>query len=262
MNIRSILIEIPVLASLYATVFYCRTAECPREAACEENIMKRCSVWKILFPIGICTVEFLITALFLYPKARRGELLSVRRAAENLPGIFMQSAAVFLFPAALLILSALLLHKDFAQQMYMTLKGKWQRISACILISAISVITVYSLIVSEDKTAVLFSLFYYSVFIAFAEEFVCRDVCTWFLRDFRWPVRYLIPNICFALLHLFSAAGWGEITGAVILHFLTSDAAGFAVYGCLMQLLKEKSGTIWLPVLLHALMDYSVVLKY
>ncbi len=225
-------------------------------------MMKNRRIWKILFPIGICAVEFMVTAFFFYPKARSGELLSVRRASENLSGILMQSVVPFLFPAALLILFALLLRKDFAQQMYMPLKGKWQRITAVIFISAILVLTGYCLIVKEDKGSVLFSLLYYSVFIAFAEEYVCRDVCTWFLRDFHWPVRYLIPNICFALLHVFSAANWGEITATSLLHFLTADVLGLAAIGCLFQLFKEKSGTIWLPVLLHTLLDYSVVLNY
>ncbi len=219
-------------------------------------------VWKILSPIGICAAEFLITAFYLYPKARSGELLSARHAAENLPGILMQSAAVFLFPAVLLILSAFYFRKDSAQQMYLALKGKWQRITALILVSAILLLTGYCLIVKEDKISVLFSLLYYFLFIAFAEEFVCRDVCTWFLKDFSWPARYLIPNICFALLHVFSALNWGEITGAGLLHFLTAEALGFVAAGCLFQLLKEKSGTLWLPVLVHALLDYSVVLSY
>ena len=224
--------------------------------------MKNRRVWKIVFPVGICAAEFMVMAFYLYPKARSGELLSVRHASENLPGIFMQSVVPFLIPAALLILSALLLRKDFAKQMYMPLKGNWQRITAGILIFAILGLTAWCLAVMEDKASVLFSLFYYAVFVAFAEEFVCRDVCTWFLKDFSWPVRYLIPNICFALLHVFSAANWGGITGTVLVHFLTADALGLAAAGCLFQLLKEKSGTIWLPVLLHTLMDYSAVLNY
>lgn len=223
---------------------------------------KNMCVRKILFPIGVCAVEFLVTAFYLYPKARNGELLSVRHASGNLSGIFMQSMVTFLFPAVLLILFALLLKKDFVKQMYMRLEGKWQRITAAILILVILALTFCCLIVKEDKVSVLFSLLYYAVFIAFAEEFVCRDVCTWFLQDFRWPVRYLVPNICFALLHVFSAANWGEITGTVLLHFLTSGLLGYAAAGCLLQLFKEKSGTIWLPVLLHALLDYSVVLTY
>ena len=79
--------------------------------------------------------------------------------------------------------------------------------------------------------------FYYLVFIGFGEEFLCRDVCTDFLWEASPPVRYLVPNLCFAMLHLFARTGWGVIA-------------------------KEKSGSLWLPVLLHALMDYSVVLTY
>lgn len=225
-------------------------------------MMKSKGVWKMLFPLGICAAEFMGLALCLYPKARSGELLSVQRASENLSGIFMQSMITFLFPAVLLILSALLLRNDFSKQMYMSVKGKWQRITAVILIFAIAGLTGYCLIVKEDKVSVLFSLLYYFLFIAFAEEFVCRDVCTWFLKDFGWPVRYLLPNICFAMMHVFSAAHWGEITRAGLLHFLTAEALGFTAAGCMFQLIKEKSGTIWLPVLLHTLMDFSVVLSY
>ncbi len=224
--------------------------------------MKNSRVWKMIFPAAIFAAEFVIMAFYYYPKAHSGRLISVRRASENLGGIFIQNMIMFLFPAALLMMFVLLLKKDFAEQMHMHLKGKWQRIIAIILISAIVLLTGFSLITKEDKVSVLYSLFYYSVFIGFAEEFVCRDVCTWFLQDFRWPVRYLIPNICFAVLHIFSAAGWGEITGEVLLRFITSQALGFTAMGCLFQLLREKSGTIWLPVLLHTLMDYTVVLTY
>lgn len=37
---------------------------------------------------------------------------------------------------------------------------------------------------------------------------------------------------------------------------------GYVFGGCLLQLLKEKSGSIWLPVLVHCLADYSIILKY
>jgi membrane protease YdiL (CAAX protease family) len=146
--------------------------------------------------------------------------------------------------------------------MYLTLKGKWQRITAAVLIAAILGFTVYGLSANPDKAYILFSLFYYLVIVAFAEEFVIRDACTWFLRDAAWPLRYLLPNFFFALPHIFNYAGWGEISGSVLLSFLFSGVLGYVAGGCLLQLLKEKSGSIWLPVLLHCLMDYSIILKY
>ena len=49
----------------------------------------------------------------------------------------------------------------------------------------------------------------------------------------------------------------------VLINFLFNGVLlGYVLGGCLLQLLKEKSISIWLPVLLHCLMDYSIILKY
>ena len=216
----------------------------------------------ILLTLAVFGAEFLMTALYLWPKSLRGELIPVRRASEDLPAAFRQGMIPFLIPLCLFLLFAALLKRDFPERMYLTLRGRWQRIAALVLAAGIFGLTAYCLIVKEDRTAVLYSLFYYVVFIGFGEEFVCRDVCTDFLRNAAWPVRYLVPNLCFAMLHLFERTGWGTVTGADLVRFLTADLAGLTVSGCLFQLFKERSGTIWLPVLLHALMDYSVVLTY
>lgn len=229
----------------------------------EENGGRRAGVlWRILLTLAVSGAEFLTAALYLWPKSLRGELIPVRRASEDLPAAFRQEMIPFLIPLGLLILYAVFLKKDFPARMYLRLDGKWQRVAALILGGGILALTAYCLIVKEDRITVLFSLFYYLVFVGFEEEFVCRDVCTDFLRDAAWPVRYLVPNLCFAMLHLFERTGWGAVTGADLVRFLTADLAGLTVSGCLFQLFKEKSGTLWLPVLLHALMDYSVVLTY
>lgn len=224
--------------------------------------MKKQTARGILFTLGICAAEFCVAAFYLYPKSRNGELLSVSRASENLTGILIQSLISFLIPAVLLILFTLYLKKNFASGMYLILRGKTQRITAGVLCAAALGLAAYCLIVKEDRITILFSLLYYFVFIAFAEEFVFRDVCTYFLRDASWPIRYLIPNLCFAVLHVFAYANWGKITGAYLLHFFSADMLGLVAMGCCFQLLKEKSGTIWISVLLHGLMDFTVVLKY
>ena len=56
---------------------------------------------------------------------------------------------------------------------------------------------------------------------------------------------------------------WDAINGGVLINFLFNGVLlGYVLGGCLLQLLKEKSISIWLPVLLHCLMDYSIILKY
>ena len=59
-----------------------------------------------------------------------------------------------------------------------------------------------------------------------------------------------------------SYASWGEITPVYVFSFITSQMLGLILTGCIFQYLKEKSGTIWIPVLVHAILDYMVVLGY
>ena len=224
--------------------------------------MKKKDVLGVLAVLGIGALEFLCTFL-LYRGVQSGSVISVRLATAQPMAFLLQCLRECLLPAALLILFAIVLKKDFASALYFRLRGKWQRTVAAILTTVIIGFTLYGLITKQDKASILVSLLYYLVVVAFSEEFVIRDACTWFLRDNSWPLRYLLPNAIFALLHLFLYAEWGEIGGEVLIRFFTTGTfLGYVLMGCLFQLFKEKSGSIWLPVLLHGLMDYSVILKY
>ncbi len=228
----------------------------------KKESMKKKQIINILLAISVCAAEFAVTALYLYPLVLSGDAVAASKASEDLPGILKQGFVLLLFPLLLFILFASMLKKDFAEKMYLKLEGKWQRISAAALCLITLVITAYCLTVKEDRISVLFALPYYFILVAFSEEFVCRDVCTYFLRDAKWPVRYLVPGICFSMLHLFSYSGWRSLTGTDITAFFSGGFLGFVAFGCLMQYLKEKSGTIWLPVLLHGLLDFTTVFTY
>ena len=224
--------------------------------------MKRKTVLGVLAVLGIGMLEFFIT-FQLYRGIQSGSVISVRHAAAQPVLFLLQCLRECLLPAVLLILFAALLKKDFSSALYFRLREKWQRAAAAILIAAILGFALYGLVTKQDKASVLISLLYYLVVVAFSEEFVIRDACTYLLRDSSWPLRYLLPNAIFALLHLFLYAEWGEIGAEVLIRFFTTGTFfGYVSMGCLFQLFKEKSGSIWLPVLLHGLMDYSVILKY
>lgn len=224
--------------------------------------MKKKAILGIIVVLGIGALEFLSTFL-LYRGVQSGTVLSVRLASAQPVAFLLQSLRECLLPAVMLILFAIVLKKDFASALSFRLQGKWQRTVAAILTAVIAGFTLYGLVTKQDKPSVLISLLYYLVVVAFSEEFVIRDACTWFLRDSSWPLRYLLPNAIFALLHLFLYAEWGEIGAEVLIRFFTTGTFfGYVSMGCLFQLFKEKSGSIWVPVLLHGLMDYSVILKY
>jgi len=224
--------------------------------------VKRKTVLGVLAVLGIGMLEFFIT-FQLYRGIQSGSVISVRHAAAQPVLFLLQCLRECLLPAVLLILFAALLKKDFSSALYFRLWGKWQRAAAAILMAAILGFALYGLVTKQDKASVLISLLYYLVVVAFSEEFVIRDACTYLLRDSSWPLRYLLPNAIFALLHLFLYAEWGEIGAEVLIRFFTTGTFfGYVSMGCLFQLFKEKSGSLWLPVLLHGLMDYSVILKY
>lgn len=223
---------------------------------------KRKTLLGVLAVLLIGLINFL-SVLWLYRRVQSGTVISARFASHQPTAFLGQCLLEFLFPAVLLIFFALALKKDFAPELCFRIRGKWQRITAAVLVAAILGLTLYGLIVKQDKSAILLSLFYYMIIVAFAEEFVFRGACTWFLRDASWPLRYLLPNLLFGAMHLFIDTGWSEISGEALLHFFVFGSfRGLFLSGCLFQLFKEKSGSIWLPVLLHGLMDYTTILTY
>ena len=53
----------------------------------------------------------------------------------------------------------------------------------------------------------------------------------------------------------FSYANWGAITVPyVVISFVSSELLGLLTMGCIFQFLKEKSGTLWMAVLVHAIL--------
>ena len=217
---------------------------------------------KILAVFLICAADMLFAAWVIYAEKQKGTLLSVRAASSHLPQLFAQNLLTSAVPAFLVFLALVICKKRFVQAMQLTVpKGKTRKI-AVLLLFLLLIVTAAALIVKPDKITVLYSLFYYTVFIAFCEEFVVRGVCVGLLRDEPAAVRYLVPNILFAAMHVFAYADFGAITASYLVRFVCSQMAGLVAMGCLFQYLKEKSGSLWIPVLVHAVLDYTAVFGF
>lgn len=48
------------------------------------------------------------------------------------------------------------------------------------------------------------------------------------------------------------------MTGEYVISFIRNDMIVLFFVGCMNQALKEKTGTIWIPVLLHAAWDFAL----
>ena len=217
---------------------------------------------RIIIIFFICTADILTAAYFIYTWKQNGTVISVRNASDNIPEIFRQSLAVSMAAILVILIFFIILRKNFVSEMYLKISEKKQKITVFILTAILLAVTVFCLITKADKITILYNLLYYTVFIALEEELLVRGVCVYLLKDESNYIRYLVPNILFAAMHLFSYANWGKITSVYVFSFITSQMLGLVLTGCIFQYLKEKSGTIWITVLVHAILDYMVVLSY
>lgn len=217
---------------------------------------------RIIIIFFICTADILTAAYCIYTWKQNGTVISVRNASDNIPEIFRQSLAVSMAAILVILIFFIILRKNFVSEMYLKISEKKQKITVLILTAILLAVTVFCLITKADKITILYNLLYYTVFIALEEELLVRGVCVYLLKDESNYIRYLVPNILFAAMHLFSYANWGKITSVYVFSFITSQMLGLVLTGCIFQYMKEKSGTIWITVLVHAILDYMVVLSY
>lgn len=70
-------------------------------------------------------------------------------------------------------------------------------------------------------------------------------------------VEWLLPNVLFACAHLLlpmiQGKGFTELLG-----ILCSSIAGFVLLGVFWEWCKRKTGSLWVGVLIHAIMDFGV----
>lgn len=72
------------------------------------------------------------------------------------------------------------------------------------------------------------------------EELLVRGICVYLLKDENNYIRYLVPNILFAAMHLFSYTNWGKITLVYVFSFITSQMLGLILTGCIFPVSERK----------------------
>ncbi|MCR5480294.1 MAG: CPBP family intramembrane metalloprotease [Ruminococcus sp.] len=224
-------------------------------------MIKKSSSASIGLVVLIALANFVWGSVWIFHWKNTGELRSLNTASSDITHIFTQHLTVSAISIAVFLISIITLRSSFVKKMRMSVKGKRQCILMFVCLAVWVVISIYAMLTKHDKLTVGYSLFYYLIFIAFFEEFIFRDVLPELIRNERTILRYLLPNILFGAVHIFSYAGWGTISFSFVLRFLISQMWYYIGFGCLMQLIKEKSGTIWIPVLIHAVWDSLYILK-
>ena len=216
---------------------------------------------RLLVILLITVLHVACSIPLIYRWKESGTLIPSTAASTNISGIFVQNLITSAFTILLFIIFLVILKNRFADEMYLKIKGKISLVVVATLVVILLRFMIFCLITKQDKITVLYNLFYYVFFIAFFEEFIFRDLFPFLLKNEKTLIRYLIPGIMFGLIHVFNYSGWQSITAYQVIKFITSQMLGYIAFSCVMQFLKEKSGTIWIPVLVHTIMDYSGILK-
>lgn len=200
---------------------------------------------------------------YLYVRAALGKpLYSLRNASEHLLPLLSQNLIASAFSGLLLLLAFFSLKEKFLSAMCLGLKGKMQKAGAVGFAAVLVGMTIAGIVIKKDPVTVIYNLLYYFAFVAFAEEFVFRGLCAYLLRDCSRNVRFLLPNILFAMAHLFAYNNFEALTLEQVLSFAISSVLGLTIMGCIFQAVKEKTGTLWLPILLHTVCDFAGIFTW
>ncbi len=188
------------------------------------------------------------------------EIYSVTEASQSPVKILMQWGILSIYPIVLVFIVWKWRKKHFLKDMYLLVQDKKQKIyiiSLCIILVVMFVVSVGK---TGDFVLVVLNLFYYVVVVAMVEEIILRGLCPFLLRDFSKSVTYLLPSILFAALHIFAYNNFQTLSMEYILQFVSSQMLGLIVSGVAFQALKEYTGTLWIPILLHAVLDFSSII--
>lgn len=171
------------------------------------SLLKKSLFTRILIISIITFADICIAIFYIYSWIRNGVLISPKNATDNV-GLFLLQNLIVSIPAiVLLFVSLLSLKERFADEMYLKLKGKYQRITVAVLITILIAMTAYCMIQQANKIRIVLNLLYYLMFIAFLEEFVFRDVITYLLKNEKAIIRYVVPNLMFSMIHIFAYSG-------------------------------------------------------
>lgn len=103
----------------------------------------------------------------------------------------------------------------------------------------------------------IYKVWFYLCIIGFFEEFVFRGYAYNFLVSTNRIAAILISGSFFGVMHAISPIILGQLSLISGIIEIASNIGGGIVSGYLFIYLEEKSQTLFVPILVHAVLDYS-----
>lgn len=222
---------------------------------------KEKGLWWLL-AVGIAAAWYLWDLWYYGGLYRKGLLLSAAEASPENVGTLVCQHLISNLPILLAALVlALIYHKKFFKISDLMLHTKRGKIFA-ILAGAVYLLVLPAgfLWGKGSCFAIGYQWIYYLIFVALMEELVYRSWLPHLIQKSglpEWCV-WVIPGVLFGCAHTLIPI-IKEGFGPSILLTLISSATGYLAGACAFYALRCWSGSLWLPVLLHAALDFSGV---
>lgn len=213
---------------------------------------------RILSVIAIHFLTFFTAYLYFKYLNENGGILSISKAAQDLPGIITQSLIVNVPILVMMFLTFVILRKKAVDYLVLGLEKKSAKMIVLLLVTVYVLSLMRQLVVYDDEATIVFKWIYYLVFVAFCEELEYRALMPAILKNrVHKYVGWLLPNILFACAHLLLPTvlgkGFTELLG-----ILCSSITGYVLGGVFFEWCKRKTGSLWVGVLIHAIMDFGI----
>ena len=219
---------------------------------------------------GYCILAVLIAAVIygwslwyyggLY---HAGTLLSASgvTAETLLPALSQEWIVVLPEMMAAVIAWALLGWKHFPQEMGLKAGRGKKAVLSVVAAGYLDALFLALLVVKSDPLAICYQWGYYLLLIAFWEELIFRGLLPLLVEKGGVPtwVVWVLPGVLFACMHTLMPIVKNGFAAESFVLYLLSVLGGYTVGHCGFYALRKWSRTLWLPILVHGLLDFSSV---
>ncbi len=215
---------------------------------------------KISKPVLVAVILTFLYGIFFYFSTsflwNKGWLISLKDITSQNIWIKFLSDIITNLLFVILIFALIFLKKRPLSEVGLTKNSR--------LISVLLLVVYLIMFLSNGDFTVkgVYLAFFYLVIVAFSEEFIFRGyLFTIIDQEYGFRIGIIVSGLLFGAMHGLLPTIIGNGSLADLFTNISSNLLGQGIVGGgLFALAYKKSGTLFVPILIHAILDYSSVL--
>lgn len=209
----------------------------------------------ILLPTSLTFLYVVFLYFYIAYSRENGLLISVKETGPINIGLKFLGDFISSLLIVIVLLFITVIRKKPLSALGITLKSP-------LIIFALFAVYLVMFLINGDFTAKgFYAAFFYLVVVAFSEEFVFRGyLFTAIDKEYGFWIAAVISGLLFGAIHGFMPSVVnGSDTIGLITSIMNNLLGQGILAGALFAMLYKKSKTLFVPVLVHAILDYSGV---